>query len=192
MNPVTRDSQLVLDFWFGSPAGDYRKEWFRKDPDFDTQIKEQFLDLYWAMVASSPESWWSTAKSSLARIIVLDQFSRNMFRGTPQSFATDSLALATAKVMLQKGYDAACLPVEKFFIYLPFEHSENMENQNRSVELFEQLIQTAPDLHSGLDYARRHRAVIAQFGRFPHRNEILARASTPAELEFLQKPGSKF
>lgn len=192
MTSVTNDSQSVLDFWFGSPAGDYRKQWFQKDPDFDTQIKTRFLDLYWAMVASPPASWRETPKTRLAQIIVLDQFSRNMFRGTPQSFAADPTALTTAITALDQGDDTELLPVERFFLYLPFEHSENLDHQNHCVELFEGLVQDAPDLRHGLDYAHRHRDVIAQFGRFPHRNEILGRQSTAAELAFLQQPGSRF
>ena len=192
MNSVSSDSQAVLDFWFGSPAGAYRKQWFRKDPDFDAQIKAQFLDLYWAMVVSPSESWLNTTTTRSARIIVLDQFARNMFRGTPQSFAADPLALATATTAIERGDEATLLPVERFFLYLPFEHSESLTDQNRCVERFEQLVQEAPELHHGLDYARRHRNVIVQFGRFPHRNQILGRQSTPEELTFLQQPGSRF
>ena len=192
MDSVTRNTQAVLTFWFGSPAGAYRKQWFRKDPEFDAQINTQFLDLYGAMVASPPENWLRTAHSSLARIIVLDQFARNMFRGTPKSFAADPLALATAKAAIAASYEAELLPVERIFLYLPFEHSENLEHQNRCVGYFETLAAEAPDLAHTLDYARRHRDVIAQFGRFPHRNEILGRQSTEAELEFLSQPGSRF
>lgn len=192
MDSVISDTQAVLEFWFGSSVGEYRKQWFRKDPDFDNQIKTRFLDLYWAMVASPLELWLRTAKSSLARIIVLDQFARNMFRGTPQSFAADPVALATAEMAIDRGYDTEMLPVERFFLYLPFEHSENLQHQHRCVEYFEALVLNAPDLVHGLDYARRHRDVIAEFGRFPHRNQILDRQSTDAELEFLKQPGSGF
>ncbi|MBE9065934.1 DUF924 domain-containing protein [Leptolyngbya cf. ectocarpi LEGE 11479] len=192
MNSVVSNSQSVLDFWFGSPADSFRKQWFRKDPDFDAQIKNQFLDLYWAMVASSAEPWLRTAKASLARIIVLDQFARNMFRDTPQSFAADPLALTTAATAIDRGYGAELLPVERMFLYLPFEHSENLTHQNQSVAYFEALVSQTPDLAHVLDYARRHRDVIAQFGRFPHRNKILGRQSTEAELTFLKQPGSRF
>lgn len=192
MDSVISDSQAVLNFWFGSPAGAYRKQWFQKNPAFDAQIKAQFLDLYGAMVASPPEPWLITAKAGLARIIVLDQFARNMFRGTPQSFAADAQALTTAESAIEQGYDAELLAVERFFLYLPFEHSENLNHQNRCVDYFEDLVRDAPDLDHGLDYARRHRNVIAQFGRFPHRNKILERESTAAELEFLNRPGSRF
>ncbi|MEM8610592.1 MAG: DUF924 family protein [Cyanobacteria bacterium P01_H01_bin.105] len=192
MGSIISDSQSVLDFWFGSPAGAYRKQWFRKNPDFDAQIKNQFLDLYWAMVASPTEPWLTTSKASLARIIVLDQFARNMFRGTPQSFAADPQALATSELVIEQGDDAELIPVERFFLYLPFEHSENLEHQNRCVEFFKALALEAPELQSGLDYAYRHRDVIARFGRFPHRNEVLGRPSTQAELDFLKQPGSRF
>ncbi len=192
MDSVVSNTQAVLDFWFGLPPGEDRKQWFRKDSDFDNQIKTQFLDLYWAMVASSPECWLQTAKSSLTRIIVLDQFARNMFRGTPQSFAADPQALTTAERAIERGYDAELLPVERFFLYLPFEHSENLTHQNRCVKYFERLVLDAPELEHGLEYARRHRDVIAKFGRFPHRNETLARESTEAELNFLKQPGSRF
>lgn len=192
MDLAVTDSQSILEFWFGSPAGDYRKQWFRKDPTLDAQIKTRFMDVYWAMVASPPDRWLSTANASLARIVVLDQFARNMFRGTPQSFAADPQALATADLAIERGYDKQLLPVERLFLYMPFEHSEHLTHQNRSVAYFESLVLEAPDLDHCLDYARRHRDVIAKFGRFPHRNEILERQSTEAELAFLKQPGSRF
>lgn len=192
MDSVISNSQSVLDFWFGSPAGDFRKQWFRKDPNFDAQIKAQFLDLYWTMVASPLEPWLQTARASLARIIVLDQFARNLFRGMPQSFAADPLALTTAATAIDRGHATELLPVEQVFLYMPFEHSENLTHQHQSVDYFEALVSEAPDLDHVLDYARRHRDVIAQFGRFPHRNEILGRQSTEAELTFLKQPGSRF
>lgn len=192
MTSIAEDSQAVLEFWFGRPAGSYRKQWFRKDPTFDKQIKDRFLDLYWAIVASPPGPWRANHQTRLAQIIVLDQFARNMFRGSPQSFVADPMALATAATAIEQGDETILLPVERFFLYLPYEHSENLAHQNLCVELFKQLVQIAPDLDQGLDYAQRHREVIAQFGRFPHRNEILGRQSTEAELAFLQKPGSRF
>lgn len=185
-------NQAILDFWFGAPVGEFRKIWFRKDSKFDAQIKNQFLEVYGAMLASSVDPWLTDAKASLARIIVLDQFARNMFRGTPQSFAADPQALTTAMASIERGYDTQLLPVERFFLYLPFEHSEDITHQTLSVNYFEALVQEAPELEHGLDYARRHRDVIAEFGRFPHRNEILGRQSTAAELAFLRQPGSRF
>lgn len=192
MNVDVTNSQSVLDFWFGVPAGPYRKEWFRKDPQFDAQIKAQFEEVYWAMVGSPPERWLTTPQDSLARVVVLDQFARNMFRGTPQSFAADAQALATAELALERGYATQFLPVERLFLYTPFEHSENLTHQDHSVKYFDALVGDAPELAHSLDYAYRHRAIIAQFGRFPHRNRILSRQSTSAELAFLQQPGSGF
>ncbi len=192
MDSTVTDSQSILDFWFGTPAGDYRQQWFRKDSTLDAQIKTRFTDVYWTMVASPPNLPLPTAKASLARIIVLDQFARNMFRGTPQSFAADAQALATAARAIDQGDDMELLPVERLFLYMPFEHSENLAHQNRSVAYFESLVMDAPDLDHCLDYARRHREVITRFGRFPHRNEILGRPSTEAELAFLKQPGSRF
>ena len=190
--PKTGDSQSILDFWFGVPAGSFRQQWFRKDPQFDTQIKAQFEDVYWAMVALPPKLWLTTPKESLARIVVLDQFARNMFRNTPQSFAADAQALATAELAIERGYDTQLLPVERLFLYTPFEHSEELADQNLSVQYFENLISEAPELADSLEYAYHHQAIIAQFGRFPHRNHILSRPSTAAELAFLKQPGSGF
>ena len=117
MDSAVGHSQSVLDFWFGSPAGAYRQQWFRKDSKFDAQIKTRFEALYWTMLASPPDIWRKTAKESLAQIVVLDQLARNMFRGTVQSFATDPVALATAELALKKGYDSQILPVERLFLY---------------------------------------------------------------------------
>ena len=192
MNADLINSQAILEFWFGVPAGPSRPQWFRKDPEFDAQIKTQFEAVYWAMVASPSERWLTTPKESLARIVVLDQFARNIFRDTPQSFAADAQALATAELAIERGYDTQLLPVERLFLYMPFEHSEDLANQDRSVKYFESLVAEAPDLASSLDYAHRHRTIIAQFGRFPHRNSILGRQSTAEELAFLQQPGSGF
>ncbi|MGD1855650.1 MAG: DUF924 family protein [Leptolyngbyaceae cyanobacterium] len=182
----------ILDFWFGPSPGAYRKQWFRKDTEFDNQIESRFTDSYWAMLASPLEPWLKTPKASLVRILILDQFARNIFRGTPQSFAADPLALTTADAAIDQGYDTQLLPVERLFLYMPFEHSEHLSHQERSVRYFEALILDAPELAHCLDYARRHRDIIAQFGRFPHRNEILGRQSNEAEQAFLQQPGSRF
>jgi uncharacterized protein (DUF924 family) len=189
-------SKTILNFWFGDPAqsayGQWRSIWFRKDPDFDAEIRQRFWVDYEQAVAGQLSDWREQPGTCLALVIVLDQFSRNLFRGSPRSFAADSQALAVAQQALDRGYEAALVPVERFFLYLPFEHSEDLADQDRCVALFEALVAAAPELESGLDYAHRHRRVIQRFGRFPHRNEILGRASTPAELEFLQQPGSRF
>ncbi|MEL6139500.1 MAG: DUF924 family protein [Cyanobacteria bacterium J06628_6] len=189
-------SQPILEFWFGDPAGldygEFRKIWFKKDETFDQQIRHRFLTDYERAVAGDYADWLNMPRTCLALIIVLDQFARNLFRGSPQSFAADPQALATAKVAIASGYEAELLPVERFFLYLPFEHSENLADQNRCVQLFEALVEAAPFLQHGLDYAYRHREVIEKFGRFPHRNDVLGRPSTPAEAVFLQQPGSRF
>ena len=185
----------VLDFWFG-PAGSEehgraRGAWFRKDPAFDEQIRARFLELHERASSGRCDEWKALPEPALALAIVLDQFPRNMFRGTPRSFATDGSALDTARAAVSRGFDQTLLPVQRWFLYLPFEHSENLEDQDRSVALFESL-RSDPENASPIDYAHRHREVIARFGRFPHRNAILGRASTPEELEFLRQPGSSF
>lgn len=189
------DFHDVLEFWFGPSGsagyGRVRGVWFRKDPDFDAQIRTDFLDLYERVAAGQCDAWGNEPESALALAVVLDQFPRNMFRGTPRSFASDGSALALARRAVARGFDRSLLPVQRWFIYLPFEHSENRADQDRSVELFESL-RGDPDSTSPIDYAYRHREVISRFGRFPHRNAILGRASTAEEIEFLGQPGSSF
>ena len=189
------EAQRVLDFWFGAPgspqAGQRRPEWFRKSDTFDAQIRERFLGTYEQAAADRLDHWGATARSLLALIVVLDQFPRNMFRGSPRSFATDGAALAAAEGMVARGWNLELAPLERSFAYLPFEHAENLSAQERSMELFGALAMDAAyaDL---LEWARKHYVIIQRFGRFPHRNAILQRASTPAEIEFLKQPGSSF
>ena len=173
-------AEEVLRFWFGQDP----KRWFVKNAEFDTEIRSRFLPLYEEL--SSNADWLSQPRDCLARVIVLDQFPRNMFRGTPRAFATDPLALAAAKHAVAKGYDEDLLPVEKQFIYLPFEHSESLADQERACELMQPL---GDELYG---WAVKHKVIIERFGRFPHRNEILGRMSTPEEIEFLKQPGSGF
>lgn len=185
----------ILNFWFGqADEADYGKPksfWFTKNPQFDQQLQTQFLFDYQQAAAGYLNSWQATPRSCLALILLLDQFPRNMFRGTPQAFATDSGALAAAQYAVAQGFDKQLLPVQRWFIYLPFEHSENLEHQRQCLELFSTL-SNDPDSASPIDYARRHYAVIKRFGRFPHRNTILGRETTPEEAEFLMQPGSSF
>lgn len=191
-------SESILKFWFGDPSqpdseyGSFRKVWFKKDATFDQQIRQRFLTDYQQASQGDYDTWINMPRRALALVVVLDQFARNLFRGSAQSFAADPQARAVADLAIARGDEAALLPVERFFLYLPFEHSEELADQHRSVQLFEALAAIAPDLRHGLDYAYRHRAVIEQFGRFPHRNAALGRTSTPAELAFLQQPGSRF
>lgn len=195
MNKTVR---AILTFWFGDPTdpgseyGYQRRCWFRKDPAFDETIRQRFLTDYEQAAAGEWDDWQSDRYSCLALILLLDQFPRNLFRGDRRGYATDDQALATAHYAIAQKYDQTLLAVERMFIYLPFEHSENMADQAISINLFEQLSSQLPGFESTLDYAYRHREVIAHFGRFPHRNQILGRTSTASELEFLQQPGSRF
>ena len=192
--------ESILTFWFGHPTakdyGQYRKAWFVKNPDFDQQIRQQFLADYENAATGQYDDWKETPRNAVALLLLLDQFPRNLFRNQARSFATDSQALALAKNLVNRGQDKSLPAVQRFFVYVPFEHSEVLADQNRCVELMQTLIATVPDmdeaLKGGLDYAIRHRNVIQRFGRFPHRNEILGRQSTPEEHEFLQQPGSHF
>lgn len=185
----------VLDFWFGPRAGpDHgksRPEWFRKDDAFDADLRRRFEPVHGAAHAGALDDWQAVPHSALALVIVLDQFSRNMYRGSPRAFASDAKVLGVARAAVDRGFDQALSATERSFLYLPFEHGEDLPTQNRSVELFERL-REFPGMLQAIDYAYRHRAVIERFGRFPHRNAILGRPSTPEEIEFLKQPGSSF
>jgi uncharacterized protein (DUF924 family) len=191
-------AQEVLDFWFlPAQAEDYgkaRAEWYRKDAHFDAAIAERFGDVIRQAVAGGLREWDAEgAQGTLARILVLDQFTRNAFRGKPESFSGDALALAAAIELEASGADRTLTPLQRWFAYTPFEHAEDARMQEKSVKLFAELAEMeGPDFAGALDYAHRHRGVIARFGRFPHRNAILGRASTPDELAFLSLPGSGF
>lgn len=176
----------VLRFWFGEGAerGKAHKRWFEKNAAFDAEVRERFLPLYEALAGN--EEWLARPEECLARIIVLDQFPRNMFRGSARAFATDAQALAAARHAVAHGFDRDLLPVERQFVYLPFEHSESLADQERACELMRPLGEEL------FDWALRHKQIIERFGRFPHRNAILGRESTPEELEFLKQPGSGF
>lgn len=189
------DARSVLDFWFGAKgstaAGTRRPEWFQKSDEFDATIRERFLATYEEAAAGRLRLWETAPRMLLALIIVLDQFPRNMFRGSARAFATDPLALAAAERMVQRGWDATLTPLERSFAYLPFEHAENHAAQERSMQLFGLLAQD--QAHADLlEWARKHYVIIERFGRFPHRNAVLGRASTPEEIDFLRQPGSSF
>ena len=185
----------VLDFWFGnsedSGYGKPRKSWFIKDEKFDQFLKSRFTEIYQQAAIGNLYPWQEQPLSCLALIIVLDQFPRNIFRGLPQAFATDKQALNHSRYAIEQGFDAQLLPVQRWFMYLPFEHSENLADQEKSVQLFATL-KYHSDSQSSIDYAYRHFEVIKRFGRFPHRNRILGRENTPEETEFLNQPGSSF
>jgi len=193
----------VLAFWFGPPgsaaaiAGRQRTLWFGKSPANDQAVVERFAATLTAAAAGLLDHWARTPRGRLALVIVLDQFPHHIHRDRPQAFATDAQALVLSLAALAAGEDRQLAPIERVFLYLPLEHAESLDLQERSVLLYEQLAQEAPDderaLFDGfLDYARRHRDVVARFGRFPHRNAILGRPSTPDEIEFLKQPGSRF
>ncbi|HUG78578.1 MAG TPA: DUF924 family protein [Burkholderiales bacterium] len=187
------EATAVLRFWFGEPPqrGTRLKRWFDKDLSLDDDIRVRFLPLYEALAAGGRREWLEDAQSCLARIVVLDQFPRNMFRGSARAFATDGLALEAGRHALAQGHDRAMLPVEKLFAYLPFEHSESLEDQRLACELTRPL-EAFPETADAYRYAVAHLQIIERFGRFPHRNAALGRESTPEELEFLKQPGSGF
>jgi uncharacterized protein (DUF924 family) len=192
MNP---DAQAVYQFWFPPDADpdQPRREWFVKDDAFDQQIRERFGALVEQALSGALRSWDAEGpRSALARILLLDQFTRNIHRGTPLAFAGDVLALQAAQDMVDGDEDLAMPPFQRSFVYMPFEHAEDMEMQNQAVALFTRLSKAHPALNDMCDYARKHREVIARFGRFPHRNAILGRPSTPDEEAFLKQPGSRF
>ena len=193
MNAAPRPWQPVLDFWFhpeGHAAhGDDRIEWFRKDAAFDASIRERFLPDIERAIGGAFVEWDAEPKGALARIILLDQFTRNVFRDTPRAFAGDPLALAAATALVDSGRDRLLNRVERSFVYLPFEHAEDLDMQRRGVALYEQLGREM-GRDDAAEWAIRHRDIIARFGRFPHRNAILGRESTPEEVEFLKSPGS--
>jgi len=190
-------SQEVLDFWFGAPgsldAGKPRREWFVKQDAFDALVRARFGATIEQALAGGLREWDDEGpQGALARILVLDQLTRNAHRDTPTAFAGDALALAAARRLVDSGADRQLPPLQRAFVYMPFEHAEDAYMQERAVELFGVLAAEQPGFDEMLDYAHRHRGVIARFGRFPHRNAILGRASTPEETEFLRQPGSRF
>ncbi len=185
----------VLAFWFGAPDspefGRNRKCWFEKSADFDALVRDRFLETYENAAGGKLEAWTARPLAALALVVTLDQFPRNMFRGTARAFATDPRALAVARGMIASGFDAALLPVQRTFVYLPFEHAEDLDAQHEALRRFERL--ASETASAGVTrYAMLHYAIVRRFGRFPHRNAVLGRESTPDELAFLSRPGSSF
>ena len=176
--------EAVIHFWFQQLSP---KDWYGAPPDVDAATKARFGEIYEALEDRVPQIWFETPRGVLAAILVLDQFPRNMFRGTPRAFATDASALALAKKAISTAADMALPPKQRSFIYLPFQHAEDRADQARSIKLF-----TALGNPLNLDYAKRHQEVIERFGRFPHRNAILGRVSTEEEIAFLKQPGFAF
>lgn len=193
-NSRTRGFRDILDFWF-APA--HAAHWFVADAGFDEQIRQRFGTEMELAVQGQLDDWAGQAESWLALLILLDQFPRNLHRGNGRAWAADVKAQRVALSGLDAGFDQSLPPLWRVFAYLPLEHAEDMGLQQRSVALFEGLQAQAPAgerarFDSFLDYARRHREVIARFGRFPHRNEALGRSSTPDETAYLAEPGAGF
>ncbi|GAB4474210.1 MAG: DUF924 family protein [Burkholderiaceae bacterium] len=184
----------VVDFWFGAPGsaeyGRARKLWFEKSAATDADIRARFGAAVEAALQGAFEDWRATPRGALALILLLDQFTRNVFRDTARAFAGDARALATAQALVAHGDDRCLTLHERQFAYLPFEHAEDRAAQETSLRLFTELAHDG--LPEALEWARKHYDVIARFGRYPHRNAILGRASTPDEMAFLRQPGSRF
>ena len=193
---VPAAARAVLDFWFGPPDDpdhlSSRKAWFVKDPAFDALIAQRFATTLEHALNGALDAWAAAPLSALARLIVLDQFTRNVFRGTPRAFAGDAQALAAAQALVASGADLGLTGVQRQFVYLPFEHAEDVQLQHQSLRLFAQLASDHPALHDLPRWAQAHHDIVARFGRFPHRNAILGRDSTAEEIKFLQTPGSSF
>jgi uncharacterized protein (DUF924 family) len=187
MEALTRD---ILEFWLGDATAP-RAEWFRKDSSFDDAIRVRFGSAVEAAIDGAYESWRAEPRGALALILLLDQFTRNIYRDTPKAFAGDARALSVAVGIVDAGNDRPMTPYERMFVYLPFEHAEDRAMQDRSIELFTRLDRETP-LKNQLEWAEKHAVIIRRFGRYPHRNAILGRTSTPEEIAFLAQPGSGF
>jgi len=194
--------EAVLRFWFGEMGGPERigdriRFWFQGGEPVDRAVQAEFGHDVERAAAGELDHWRETPRGFLALVILLDQFSRNIYRDTPGAFANDARARELCLEGLQRGVDRTLGPFERAFFYLPLEHAEDVDLQNRSVQCFQRLLdEVGPDqketFRSFLNYAIQHRDVVKRFGRFPHRNEILGRASTAEEIEFLKEPGSSF
>jgi uncharacterized protein (DUF924 family) len=178
--------QDIIQFWFSETEP---HQWFDKNDEFDALIRARFLMNYEMACEGLCDHWQNEADGALALCIVLDQFPRNMFRGDTQSFASDEKALFTAKNAVSKGFDKILKPLKRGFLYMPFMHSENINDQKKSVAFFKTMIDDNP---MGYDYALKHLDVIQKFGRFPHRNVVLGRENTPQEQEYLALPDAGF
>ena len=181
---MTESPSTIIKFWFEEikPAN-----WFTKSEAFDQQIRARFMETYEFVKSEKSKAWRETAEGRLAEIIVLDQFPRNMFRDSPQSFATDALALRLSKEAVEKGEDKKLSTTQRSFLYMPYMHSEDISAHDEAIKLF-----ALPGLEGNLKFERKHRDIIVKFGRYPHRNQILGRTSTPEEIAFLKTEGSSF
>lgn len=176
--------EVILKFWFEEIEP--KAHWV-KDPEFDRMILARFGAIHRAVAAGETWGWRSTGEGRLAEVIVLDQFSRNMYRDTPKAFAFDPLALILAQEAVSQGFDENIHPDWLSFLYMPYMHSESAKVHEEAVRLF-----SRPGMEGALDFENKHKAIIDRFGRYPHRNQILGRVSTSEEEEFLTRPGSSF
>lgn len=174
----------VLKFWFSELTP---QQWFVKNEALDLTIKKRFQLVHQQANAGELFEWRQTPQGCLAEVIVLDQFSRNIYRDSPNAFASDNLALVLAQEAITKGFDNELTPEQRSFLYMPYMHSESKAIHEIAVTLFNQ-----PELQNNYEFELKHKVIIDQFGRYPHRNEILGRESTAEEIEFLKQPGSSF
>lgn len=177
-------AQDILSFWFHPQ---HRPFWFAKSDDFDHQIRKNFLQLHHQATQAELWSWRTTAEGRLAEIIILDQFSRNLYRDQAQAFAYDGMALMLAQEAINQQLDTQLSPEQRSFLYMPFMHSESKVIHESALQIFQNLGNPI-----NLDFEKKHKVIIDRFGRYPHRNAILGRQSTPEELEFLTQPNSSF
>jgi uncharacterized protein (DUF924 family) len=192
----------ILTYWLGDPQSSSYPEWrnplwFGHKPEVDQYMRDHFMDAYRAAAAGELDHWTESAHGHLALILLLDQFSRNLFRGDAAMYAADDRAVDLSLRLVESGRHLTYHPLEQLFIYLPLEHAENVSLQRMCVRLFDRLVEEVPDTdrprYAGLlDYAHKHRDVVEKYGRFPHRNAILGRPNTPAEEEYLATPGAGF
>lgn len=183
----------VLAFWFGDPPSTRaRGEWFRKDAAFDAGVLQRFGATLELALSGGLRQWDAEPAGALARIVVLDQFTRNAFRGTARAFAGDSLALTAAAELVRSGGDRLLPPLQRWFAYLPFEHAEDLNAQAQSIALFTALAAEHRGAEDARVWAVKHHDVVQRFGRYPHRNAVLKRVSTVEEEAFLREPGSSF
>jgi len=203
MSPTRRDYEPILRFWFGADPGDpasialQQPLWWRSDPAFDSTLRDLFLDSYQAAARGDLDGWTGEPRGALALVILLDQLSRNLHRGSAEAFTHDARALAAAVAAIDAGHDRMLHPPERQFLYMPFEHAEDLALQHRSVALFSALVEDAGPAwrkltEDALHWARLHLEIVERFGRFPHRNRLLGRRSTAEEERYLAEGGPSF
>lgn len=203
MTEAIARAEEILDFWFGALEGPYAMDpsrlriWFGGGPDFDADVRERFGEDVERAVAGELDGWAETARGRLALVILLDQLTRNVFRDTPKMYAGDERALALTREGIERGHDRELRVIERLFLYMPLMHAEDRDAQKQCVELAHRVRDELPAEHRErfagfFEHAGKHAAVVDRFGRFPHRNEILGRQSTPEELAFLEEHGRGF